>query len=724
MSTLARRLAITIAVPLALYFAGEHLLLPGIGEEVIQRVPGSHANVGVLALGIMPIVTAYWVVEVIAFLVPGWRRLRHGNPEGRVKLDRAARVLALVLAAFQGFGIATQLGALSSLDGAATSTGVSIPLVMLSLMGGLCLQFVAARLISQRGLANGFVVLLAAGQLGGLLESGREALGGRGSHGGMPLGHGATPREVGFTAFALLVGVLATWLVLGRPSAPPRPAAGAEEGAAPYRGARQLVVHPWIPLPASSLQAYVFATSLLMVPQTLAAFHIPTFGLADLLQRDAVFVPSFVVVLGIVMVVFARLMHRPAEMSDLALRLGAKALGTMQEESRAALRRALLPTSLYFLVAVLLPHVSRVGFLILPMIAAAVIDIARSIRIELTAPGMVPVWEERRASAVAVLRAALAADGIPSEARGMAVLSLWQVFAPYAPAEILVPAGDAERATKTLRHWLLGEEAPQRAETSGDAVIDDGTKEPWPAARRNMILGGCAVAALAAFALFQVPPAGSGAPAGPRAKLEVVRVDDTIDPFASLPESAVPAGEGIEIRFENVPAGPGRHLKVNFARLRLREGESTAAGVARFRRWLATLELPPGARFGIEEVGDYSPETQLVTVDSLRSFVLTGEPILRTEDVTDAMAMTPGAEGQDVYVAVTLSSDAAQRFEDATREWTQRRIAIVLDDVITSAPIVKTAIGGGRISITMGMAGDPARQAEEARALVSRLRGR
>jgi preprotein translocase subunit SecD len=237
------------------------------------------------------------------------------------------------------------------------------------------------------------------------------------------------------------------------------------------------------------------------------------------------------------------------------------------------------------------------------------------------------------------------------------------------------------------------------------------------------MLGACAATALLAFGLFQIKPSEATVSAGPRPELEIVRIDDTIDPFAELPEQAIPEGERIELRFENAPAGPGKYVKVNFARLVLREGESIADGAVRFRRWLSTIALPPDARFGIEQVEDDAEEGATPRVIGFRSFVLTGEPVLRTEDVTEAAAMAQTGEGMDVYVSVTFSSAGAQRFEDVTREWTQRRLAIVVDGVINSAPVVKTAIGGGRTSITMG-AGDPTKRAEEAKLLAARLRGR
>ena len=93
----ARRLAITLSIPILIGLLLEQVLVPGIPYDALG-IHGSRANLSVFALGIQPILTAYWIVEVVAFLVPRWSRLRHGNPEGRAKLDSAVRILVLVLA--------------------------------------------------------------------------------------------------------------------------------------------------------------------------------------------------------------------------------------------------------------------------------------------------------------------------------------------------------------------------------------------------------------------------------------------------------------------------------------------------------------------------------------------------------------------------------------------------------------------------------------------------
>ena len=716
----ARRLAITLGVPLLLLVLGDHLLLPGIPPDIAGS-GGSRANVGVFALGIQPILTAYWLVEVIAFLVPRWSSLRHGNPEGRARLDRAARFLLLALAGVQALGMALSLQAIgdeSGLPGQGAGFTISVPIVVVTLIGGVCIQFVFARLISRHGLMNGFMALFGASLLREIAEDATKKLG----FGPRPSGALVEPRHLAVDALALVVAVVATWAAVRGAGCAPR--AGAEGGASatPYRSARWLVVHPWIPVPSSSFQPYVFAAALLVLPATLANFGLPTRGLLDFIQRgDVAYTVAFLLLLGGTMVVFARLLHRPAEMADLATRLGAADGKKLRAQARDALQRTLLPSFLFFAAIALAPY-ARLGASAMAMLTVVLMDLIDALRTDRRDADLVPVWEERRASAVPVLRAALAADGIATETRGMAVLSFWQVFAPYAPAQILVRREDAERATRVLRHLLAGDEGPDRTEAPGEPWRVP--SEPWSLPRRTAILAGCAAAAvLLTVGKTYAPPPGA-APVH-RANLEVVRIDDAIDPFATVPDESIPDGQGIGVYQENAPVGPGRSVMSHYVRVVSREGETTSAAIARVRPWLSTIRLPPGARLGFEQLDEYDEDTRKTTVVGFRTFVLVGEAVLRTEDVTEAVASIDSSnEGApDAYVAVTLSSAGATRFESATREWTQRRLAILVDDRINSAPVIRTAISGGRISISMGR-GDPERKIAEAKSLAQALGGR
>jgi hypothetical protein len=552
---------------------------------------------------------------------------------------------------------------------------------------------------------------------------------GRGALGPFGAGHALEPTGLAAPLLAFAVVCIATWALLHGAGEASAGAAGEANAGAPYRSARQLIVRPWIPLPAGSFQAYVAAVSLLLVPAVLANLHLPVGGLLRALQGDA-FAPALVLSTLLFMTLFARLMNRPREMADLALRLGASNSAEIAEATRTALRRALAVTGFFFVTLVVVSKALPLGVSGSVILVAVLLDLAHASRLAMHGDDLVPVWEERRAAAVPVLRAALAAQGVESETRGMAFLSLFQVFVPYAPAQLLVRSADAERARATLRHLMMGDEAPEPVPALPTAKP---VARPWSFGRRVMIVGGCLAGAGLALGLLRLPARDEGPPV-PRAKLEVVRVDDTLDALRSVPESALPEGEGIQIYRENAPVGPGRFIEVNYARIVMRPGESKKSAAARFRRFVDTVPLPAGARFAFEPVEDVDPDTGKATVVGLRSFLLIGEPVLRTEDVTDAdVSSQDMGLGPQAYVAVTLSDDAAKRFEDVTREWTQRRLAILLDDEINSAPVIKTTIAGGHISITMGVGEAPPesgganvaqKQLEEARHLARGLRRR
>ena len=67
------------------------------------------------------------------------------------------------------------------------------------------------------------------------------------------------------------------------------------------------------------------------------------------------------------------------------------------------------------------------------------------------------------------------------------------------------------------------------------------------------------------------------------------------------------------------------------------------------------------------------------------------------------------------------TTSGADRFEEVTGANVKRRFAIILDDVIDSLPVIRTKIGGGRATITLG-AGDPEVQLAKARKLELVLR--
>jgi hypothetical protein len=146
---------------------------------------------------------------------------------------------------------------------------------------------------------------------------------------------------------------------------------------------------------------------------------------------------------------------------------------------------------------------------------------------------------------------------------------------------------------------------PARREVTRDPHSATGARTPMiprvAIATVSLLVGACG----AAEAPAPTPPTtvATPGPASPssasvpvhRAKLEVVRVDDTIDAFATVPDESLPDGQGASIHSEYAPVGPGKNVKTTFLRVVSRDGERTTATLARIRPWLATVRLPAGA---------------------------------------------------------------------------------------------------------------------------------
>jgi preprotein translocase subunit SecD len=85
-----------------------------------------------------------------------------------------------------------------------------------------------------------------------------------------------------------------------------------------------------------------------------------------------------------------------------------------------------------------------------------------------------------------------------------------------------------------------------------------------------------------------------------------------------------------------------------------------------------------------------------------RTYLLRDRAGITGDYLTDARVSLDQQRGGRPYVALEFDREGARVFEELTAENTQRRMAIVLDDTVNSAPVIQERIGGGRASITLG----------------------
>ena len=104
-----------------------------------------------------------------------------------------------------------------------------------------------------------------------------------------------------------------------------------------------------------------------------------------------------------------------------------------------------------------------------------------------------------------------------------------------------------------------------------------------------------------------------------------------------------------------------------------------------------------------------------------RTYSLHRRAELTGEYLTDAEVTWDSQTGRP-EVSITFDSEGASLFEKVSGSNIGRRMAIILDDKVNSAPTIEGRIGGGRARITLGGFSDPYQLQQEAKDLVAVLR--
>ena len=104
--------------------------------------------------------------------------------------------------------------------------------------------------------------------------------------------------------------------------------------------------------------------------------------------------------------------------------------------------------------------------------------------------------------------------------------------------------------------------------------------------------------------------------------------------------------------------------------------------------------LPPGTKLLYEKRTD--PRSHAVTEVPLVVY----EKAAITGDLLSDAQVRIDTRFNEPYVAIEFNSVGAQRFEQVTAASVGKRMAIVLDDTIYSAPVIRERIGGGRAQIS------------------------
>ncbi len=144
---------------------------------------GSLERMSVIALGVMPYITASIVVQLGGTLYEPWKALKKEGEVGRKKLNQYTRYLTVILTTVQGYFIAAGLEGLAATQGiaAVVEPGMLFRVAAtISLVGGTLFLMWIGEQITSRGIGNGVSLIIMAGivasmprHLAQLFEGGR-----------------------------------------------------------------------------------------------------------------------------------------------------------------------------------------------------------------------------------------------------------------------------------------------------------------------------------------------------------------------------------------------------------------------------------------------------------------------------------------------------------------------------------------------------------------------
>ncbi len=282
---LRKRLVFTLGM-LAIYRVGIFITTPGVDRNVMRNIMatqsgsflgmfnlfsgGALEQLSIFALGIMPYVSASIIITLLSAVVPVLEELRQEGESGQRKINQYTRYGTIVLSGIQSTGIALFLENLNNSQGqfgdVVANPGWGFRFITaISLTTGTAFIMWLGEQITERGIGNGISLIIFAGIVVRL----PDALFRTGSQ--VKIGQ---IQPIGLLVVtAIVLGIIAT-IVFFETAQRRIPIQYAKRmvGRKMYGGQSS---HLPLKVNGAGVIPPIFASSLLMFPNTLANFHVP-----------------------------------------------------------------------------------------------------------------------------------------------------------------------------------------------------------------------------------------------------------------------------------------------------------------------------------------------------------------------------------------------------------------------------------------------------------------
>ena len=337
MTELRQRL-LFVLFALVVFRIGAHLPVPGVDPQALAIMfdqtrgtildmfnmfsGGALQRMSIIALGIMPYISASIIMQLLTSVVPTLEQLKKEGEAGRRQITQYTRYGTVVLATFQSFGVAIalqgqQAGGLPIVPN--PGVGFMFTAVVTLVTGTMFLMWLGEQ-VTERGIGNGISLLIFAGitaglpaAIGGTLELGRTGE--------------LNPMMILFLfALAILVTGFVVFVERGQRRITVN-YAKRQQGRKMYAGQSS---HLPLKLNMAGVIPPIFASSIILFPATLGSWFGSTEGLGwlqDLSQTLSPGQPIYVMMYAFAIIFFCffytALVFNPKETADNLKRSGA-----------------------------------------------------------------------------------------------------------------------------------------------------------------------------------------------------------------------------------------------------------------------------------------------------------------------------------------------------------------------------------------------------------------
>ncbi|MGI9289156.1 MAG: preprotein translocase subunit SecY [Pseudomonadales bacterium] len=170
-----------LLLAIVIYRIGTHIPVPGINPDRLAAMfdqnqgtilglfnmfsGGALERMSILALGIMPYISASIIMQLLSAVSPQLEQLKKEGESGRRKITQYTRYFTVVLATIQGTGMSVGMAG----QGLAFAPGMSFYFVaVVSLVTGAVFMMWLGEQVTERGVGNGISMLIFAGIVAGL----------------------------------------------------------------------------------------------------------------------------------------------------------------------------------------------------------------------------------------------------------------------------------------------------------------------------------------------------------------------------------------------------------------------------------------------------------------------------------------------------------------------------------------------------------------------------